>query len=197
MGPFFLTDMLGLDTVLKVAQHLRESYGDRFYVHKGMEELVAAGNLGRRPGRGSMSTAADTQTDAATLVERFSLKALVESCLVLEEGVATIRDIDLGDDDRVRDHPAAVRARRRPGAGRRPGRARARARPSGGSTSAAADPPPPGRPGSSGQEGGAGLLPLSAARRRAEEGEPVKLETRGGIAIAWLGNPPANSISPD
>ena len=44
-----------------------------------------------------MSTAADTQaqTDAATLVERFSLKAFVESCLVLEEGVATIRDIDL------------------------------------------------------------------------------------------------------
>ena len=45
-----------------------------------------------------MSTAADTQaqTDAATLVERFSLKAFVESCLVLEEGVATHRDIDFG-----------------------------------------------------------------------------------------------------
>ena len=28
------------------------------------------------------------------------------------------------------------------------------------------------------------------------EGEPVKLETRGEIAIAWLDNPPANSISP-
>jgi 3-hydroxyacyl-CoA dehydrogenase len=52
MGPFFLTDMLGLDTVLKVAQHLRDSYGDRFYVHKGMEELVAAGNLGQKTGKG-------------------------------------------------------------------------------------------------------------------------------------------------
>ena len=40
MGPFFLADQLGLDTVFKVAQHLQESYGDRFYVHKGMEELV-------------------------------------------------------------------------------------------------------------------------------------------------------------
>ncbi|MDX6650111.1 MAG: hypothetical protein QOJ97_2062, partial [Solirubrobacteraceae bacterium] len=40
-----------------------------------------------------MSTA--TEIDAAALVERFSLKAFVESCLVLEEGVATIRDIDL------------------------------------------------------------------------------------------------------
>jgi 3-hydroxyacyl-CoA dehydrogenase len=52
MGPFFLTDMLGLDTVLKVAQHLRDSYGDRFYVHKGMEERVSAGDLGQKTGKG-------------------------------------------------------------------------------------------------------------------------------------------------
>ena len=52
MGPFFLTDLLGLDTVLHVAEHLRESYGDRFYVHKGMQELVAGGNLGAKTGKG-------------------------------------------------------------------------------------------------------------------------------------------------
>jgi len=52
MGPFFLTDMLGLDTVLKVAQHLRDSYGERFYVHGGMQELVDAGNLGAKTGKG-------------------------------------------------------------------------------------------------------------------------------------------------
>jgi 3-hydroxyacyl-CoA dehydrogenase len=52
MGPFFLTDMLGLDTVLKVAEHLREAYGDRFHVHGGMQELVAAGNLGQKTGKG-------------------------------------------------------------------------------------------------------------------------------------------------
>src|SRR5256885_11846036 len=52
MGPFFLTDMLGLDTVYKVAEHLQESYGDRFYVHQGMEELVGAGNLGQKTGKG-------------------------------------------------------------------------------------------------------------------------------------------------
>ena len=28
MGPFFLVDLLGLDTVLHVAEHLQESYGD-------------------------------------------------------------------------------------------------------------------------------------------------------------------------
>jgi 3-hydroxyacyl-CoA dehydrogenase len=52
MGPFFLTDLLGLDTVLHVAEHLRESYGDRFVVHKQMQELVAAGNLGAKTGKG-------------------------------------------------------------------------------------------------------------------------------------------------
>jgi 3-hydroxyacyl-CoA dehydrogenase len=52
MGPFFLSDLLGLDTVLSVAEHLRESYGDRFFVHTQMRELVAAGNLGAKTGRG-------------------------------------------------------------------------------------------------------------------------------------------------
>jgi 3-hydroxyacyl-CoA dehydrogenase len=52
MGPFFLTDLLGLDTVLHVAEHLKESYGDRFYVHKRMQELVAAGDLGVKTGKG-------------------------------------------------------------------------------------------------------------------------------------------------
>jgi 3-hydroxyacyl-CoA dehydrogenase len=52
MGPFFLTDMLGLDTVLKVAEHLRDSYGERFYVHGGMRKLVDAGNLGAKTGKG-------------------------------------------------------------------------------------------------------------------------------------------------
>ena len=43
MGPFFLTDLLGLDTVLHVAEHLHESYGDRFFVSAKMKELVEAG----------------------------------------------------------------------------------------------------------------------------------------------------------
>jgi 3-hydroxyacyl-CoA dehydrogenase len=52
MGPYFLTDLLGLDTVLHVAEHLEESYGDRFYVSPKMQELVAAGNLGQKTGKG-------------------------------------------------------------------------------------------------------------------------------------------------
>jgi 3-hydroxyacyl-CoA dehydrogenase len=53
MGPYFLTDLLGLDTVLHVAEHLHDSYGaERFQVSAKMRELVAAGNLGQKTGRG-------------------------------------------------------------------------------------------------------------------------------------------------
>jgi 3-hydroxyacyl-CoA dehydrogenase len=52
VGPFYLSDLLGLDTVLHVATHLAEAYGERFCVHPGMKELVAAGKLGAKTGKG-------------------------------------------------------------------------------------------------------------------------------------------------
>ena len=53
MGPFFLADMVGLDVTLHVAEHMKESLGDeRFYVHQGMKDLVEAGNLGQKTGKG-------------------------------------------------------------------------------------------------------------------------------------------------
>jgi 3-hydroxyacyl-CoA dehydrogenase len=52
MGPFFLTDLLGLDTVLHVATHLADSYGERFFVHSGMKRLVEEGKLGAKTGKG-------------------------------------------------------------------------------------------------------------------------------------------------
>ncbi len=102
MGPFFLTDMLGLDTVLHVAEHLEESYGERFYVHEGMQKLVAEGKLGAKSGgegsyaNGEPNLPGDAEPDVDDLVEKFTLKALVEACLLLEEGVCTVREIDLG-----------------------------------------------------------------------------------------------------
>jgi 3-hydroxyacyl-CoA dehydrogenase len=52
LGPFYLSDLVGLDTVLHVVEHLRDSYGDRFFVHSGMRELVEAGHLGQKTGKG-------------------------------------------------------------------------------------------------------------------------------------------------
>src|SRR5438270_7483874 len=60
----------------------------------GCESWSRPASSAPRPARGSMATGSEVQIP--DLVERFTLKALVESCLVLEEGVASIREIDLG-----------------------------------------------------------------------------------------------------
>ena len=52
MGPFRVADMSGLDTVVKVARDMRDAYGDRFYVHKGMQERLERGDLGAKTGKG-------------------------------------------------------------------------------------------------------------------------------------------------
>src|SRR5205085_11875320 len=102
MGPFFLVDLLGLDTVLHVAEHLEESYGDRFYVHQGMKGLVEAGRLGAKSGGdgfykdGEAQIDGDAQPDDDELAQLFTLKMLVEACLIVEEGVAETRAVDLG-----------------------------------------------------------------------------------------------------
>src|SRR3954453_3448023 len=48
-----------------------------------------------RAGRASMSTPDQIAVDER-INDRFQLKAFVEACLVLEEGVAGVRDIDMG-----------------------------------------------------------------------------------------------------
>jgi 3-hydroxyacyl-CoA dehydrogenase len=52
MGPFRVADMSGLDTAVKVAHDMVDAYGDRFYVHRGMEERVERGELGAKTGKG-------------------------------------------------------------------------------------------------------------------------------------------------
>src|SRR5437588_5535281 len=104
VGPYLLVNLLGLDTVLHVAEHLAASYGEeRFYVPKGMQKLVSEGRLGAKTGgegfydaQGQPNIEGDSEPDIAELVELLSLKTLIEACLVLEEGVATHRDIDFG-----------------------------------------------------------------------------------------------------
>jgi 3-hydroxyacyl-CoA dehydrogenase len=50
--PFYLCDQLGLDTVLGVAEHLNDAFGERFHVSSEVREKVEAGDLGRKSGRG-------------------------------------------------------------------------------------------------------------------------------------------------
>src|SRR5450759_4997625 len=104
VGPYHLVNLLGLDTVLHVAEHLVESYGtERFYVPEGMRKLVSQGKLGAKTGgdgfydpQGEANIAGECEPDVAERVELLALKTVLEACLVLEEGVATHRDIDFG-----------------------------------------------------------------------------------------------------
>ena len=206
MGPFFLGDLLGLDTIFHVAEHLRESYGDSFYVHEGMRRLVDEGKLGAKTGgsgfyeNGEPQVEGDADPDGEALADLLKLKAVVESCLVLQEGVCTVREIDLG---------------MMAGAGMDPRRG--------------IFPPFLGadvlgldvvleKLEAAEEEHGERFAPPTVLRRlvaqgrlgaktgqgfyaypQADEGDQtdtVKLETRGDVAIAWLANAPMNAISP-
>src|SRR5207245_2341 len=80
--PYRLIDLLGLDTVLHVAEHLQQAYGEeRFYVPKGMQKLVSEGKLGAKSGgagfydpAGNANIDGEGEPDVAELVELLSLK---------------------------------------------------------------------------------------------------------------------------
>jgi enoyl-CoA hydratase / 3-hydroxyacyl-CoA dehydrogenase len=203
MGPFFLIDMLGLDTVLHVAEYLNESYGDSFYVHKGMRKLVGDGKLGAKSGGegfykdGEPNIPGDADPDIQELADLLMLKSFVEACKVLEEGICTVREIDLG---------------MMAGAGLDPRRGLF---------------PPFWKADLEGldtilekleqyeESHGERFAPPRTLKRLVAQGRhglktgqgfysypqtdaegTVKLEKRGEVAIAWLANPPMNAISP-
>jgi len=209
VGPYFLVNLLGLDTVLHVAEHLVESYGEeRFYVPKGMQKLVAEGKLGAKTGgdgfydtAGEPNIAGDGEPDIEELVELLSLKTFREACLVLEEGVATHRDIDFGMmagaglDPRRGLLPPFMKAdsegldtvlERMESALEVHGERFA--------------PPTILRrlvaQGRLGQKSGQGFYPYPQPDEE-QPGELVKLQTmENGVAIAWLANGQMNSIAP-
>jgi enoyl-CoA hydratase / 3-hydroxyacyl-CoA dehydrogenase len=207
MGPFFLTDLLGLDTVLHVAEHLNESYGESFYVHQGLKQLVADGKLGAKSGGegffkdGEQTIPGDAAPDAEELVAMFTCRALIEACLLVEEGICSVRDIDLGmmagagldprrgllppfwkadveGLDKVLEKIEMLEEKH----GER-----------------FAPPVTLKRLVAQGRLGlgsGQGFYPYPQPDE-GEQAETVKLETRGDVAIAWLANLPMNAVSPD
>ncbi|MFF0174719.1 3-hydroxybutyryl-CoA dehydrogenase [Micromonospora profundi] len=52
IGPLELTDLVGLDVRLDIARTLQAAYGDRFAPPPLLEEMVAAGRLGKKSGQG-------------------------------------------------------------------------------------------------------------------------------------------------
>ncbi len=207
MGPFFLTDLLGLDTVLHVAEHLNESYGETFYVHQGLKQLVADGKLGAKSGGegffkdGQQTIPGDAAPDAEELVAMFTGRALIESLLLVEEGICSVRDIDLG---------MMAGAGLDPRRGLLPPFWKADVE---GLDKALEQleqleekhgerfsPPVTLKrlvaQGRLGLASGQGFYPYPQPDE-GEQPETVKLETRDGVAIAWLANLPMNAVSPD
>ena len=206
MGPFFLVDLLGLDTVFHVAVYLNEQFGDRFYVHEGMRRLVDDKQLGAKTGGSGFYKDGEPQIEGDAdppeeLPELMGLKAVREACLVLEEGVAEARAIDLG---------MMAGAGMDPRRGILPPLMRSdiegldvvlekmeRAYNDHGDRFA-----PPAilrrlvAQGRLGQKSGQGFFPWPQPSEGFTD-PPVQLEKRDGYAIAWLNNPPANSLSPD
>jgi 3-hydroxybutyryl-CoA dehydrogenase len=52
MGPLRLTDLVGLDVRLGIAEYLEKSLGPRFEPPKLLREMVARGELGKKAGKG-------------------------------------------------------------------------------------------------------------------------------------------------
>jgi enoyl-CoA hydratase/3-hydroxyacyl-CoA dehydrogenase len=129
------------------------------------------------------------------LVERFRLKAFVESCLVLEEGVASMRDIDLGMMAAAGFVPPPFAAADQDGLAEVLRRLELAFEQWGEHFEAPVILRRLVAQGRLGVSAGQGFYPYARPDQGWDEG-PVKLETRGSVAIAWLDGPPANSISP-
>ncbi len=130
-----------------------------------------------------------------SVVERFQLKALVEACLVVEEGIAGVRDVDMGmmlgtgmvpgpfarADFRGLDDVLAALERAEDAWGEH------------------FEPPLILRrlvaQGRLGAKCGQGFYPYPQVEPGYEDAV-VKLERRGDVAVLWLDNPPANSLAP-
>jgi len=213
MGPFFLLNSLGLDPALHLQEQMVEEVdeGDRsgaarFWVHARYKELVEEGKLGVKTGEGfyqadgTPNVAGDAEPDADELINRIHLASVREACLLIEDGDANHRDVDLGMaagtglDPRRGILPPLLKAdqlgldvvlERYEQAQERYGdrfeaplllrRLVAQGR--------------------LGAKSGQGfyVYPQYDAE---QAGELVKVETRGSVRIAWLDNPPVNSISP-
>ncbi len=137
-----------------------------------------------------------TATGTGSVVERFTLKAFVEACLVLEEGVSSLREIETGmmtgagilpgpfarADERGLDEVLAALERAEAEWGDRFAvplilrRLVAQGR--------------------LGKKAGQGFFPYPQPDADFDQKETVLLETRGEIAIIWLNRPPANPLSP-
>ncbi|TFG18915.1 MAG: 3-hydroxyacyl-CoA dehydrogenase family protein [Promethearchaeota archaeon] len=95
MGPCELADYVGIDTMHHVMEYYAETLSPDFKPGKVISEMVAAGNLGRKTGKGFFDwSGGRPKIDKSKKAGLFNLEntmaiLLNEGCRILEEGVAT------------------------------------------------------------------------------------------------------------
>ena len=112
MGPFILTDMLGIDISYSTGKYLTEEYGERVHAAKIFEKLYEAGRLGEKAGAGFYGYGEQTEepvkemikeiqsepgavTDTEFSTDRLMMPLINEAVLCLQENIATANDIDM------------------------------------------------------------------------------------------------------
>ncbi|MFI5303641.1 MAG: 3-hydroxyacyl-CoA dehydrogenase [Nitrospiria bacterium] len=111
MGPYTLSDMIGIDISEKVSDILYDAYGPRMAPAPLIGELVKAKRLGQKNGAGFYSADPAKEKELETLIkgaqakekikntsistERLIYPMINEAVLTLQEGIATASDIDI------------------------------------------------------------------------------------------------------
>jgi enoyl-CoA hydratase / 3-hydroxyacyl-CoA dehydrogenase len=138
----------------------------------------------------------ETATATGSVVERFQLKAFNEACMVLDEGVAGAKDIDLGMMMGAGILPGPLARADEAGLDEMLERLEAAEQEWGDGFAAPMILKRLVNQGRLGKKAGQGFFPYPRPDDGFEQKETILLETRGNMAILWLNRPPTNPISP-
>ncbi len=138
----------------------------------------------------------EAATEQMTVVERFQLKALAEACRVIDEGVSTAKDVELGMMMGAGILPGPLTRADAAGLDVVLQQLDAAEREWGEGFAAPLILRRLVHQGRLGQKTGQGFFAYPRPDEDFEQKETVLLETRGTVAIAWLNRPPTNPISP-
>ncbi|MBI3595395.1 MAG: 3-hydroxyacyl-CoA dehydrogenase [Nitrospirae bacterium] len=111
MGPYTLSDMIGIDISEKVSDILYDAYGPRMLPAPLIHEMVSGKRLGQKNGVGFYSADSAKEKELEDLIkkaqagtgskatsitmERLIFPMINEAVLTLQEGIATATDIDI------------------------------------------------------------------------------------------------------
>ena len=111
LGPFTLTDMLGLDVCNDVADTLYQAYGERMRSPALLGRMAQAGRLGQKAGRGFYTYGDEAPPTTQQLIaavqqetgthgtsftpDRLILPLINEAARAAEEGIASLNDIGI------------------------------------------------------------------------------------------------------